>query len=520
MRKRDVDEATVSRWLSLAEDAAPVPHEWVRRHHLVGHLDAAGWSRKAGLWWLPPAGASNRVPTAVGETLFLDDGEPTGAEWDALCRRSPHIPWALWTAIRELRAEVLQEGGRSAVALLSPPGALATIRGTPVRLRGPLGGSSCVLRLGGRAGGALAPGETLEEQLGREALARVTTRRTVSGPTAVSSRQSTFEWSHPRADREADGPGYTPAADFKEALRIAGLLPQATRDADQAKLPERGAATPSGREVVAVATTEDRGAAVDRGVLPFAEGDEAALGSDDVVHVAAANWDDVMAVEVERARAWLDADPVLGRVCLLGPLSFRTYRTVQLRREQGYLTHRFALTAAGWWRLAYLAEQGVGGVERRRARLLGRATPGRRRELARGGDESAVATSAPAPMFSPRHLLLTQRLCLEYMRHGATPLGVEVSALGTAIQVETGYRPDALLVQRDGTVVWVEVNLRPASRLAREYHKYRFIERRHARDVCLRLGRPVVLHLTFGRSTRRISYRPGELYGTEVDEWR
>jgi hypothetical protein len=249
--------------------------------------------------------------------------------------------------------------------------------------------------------------------------------------------------------------------------------------------------------------------------------EEARERTRDLVHVAAANWDDVMAVEVERARRWLAGDAVLGRVCLLGPLSFRTYRAVQLRRDAGFLNDHFGLTLAGWWRLAYLAGQGVGRIERRRALVLGRATPRYRRQAHRAmpaGGNGATQESAEgrAGAFSARHLLLTQRACLDYMRAGATPLGIEFSALGDAIQGETGYRPDALLVQPDGTMVWVEVNLRPASRLARDYHKYRYIERRHARDVCLRLGRPVVLHLAFGRAIRRIHYRPGELYGVEV----
>lgn len=512
----DGDEGTLSRWLSLAEDAAPVPHEWVRRHRLVGHLVAAGWSRKAGLWWLPPPHVSGRSAATAGETLFLGEGEPTGAEWDALCRRSPHIPWALWMAIRALQADTSQEAGRPAVAVLSPPGALATVRGTAVRLRGPLGGSSRLLRLGGTADGALTPGETLEEQLGREASARVTARRVPGAAGAAARLQPAFEWGHAAVGQPADARQRTAvAAILGQPLHRAETVPLPTDDVDRAGLAESWSAAPPRREPVAAAIVGDPDS-IDLGVLPFAD-DDAFPAAEELVHVAAANWDDVMAVEVERARRWLDADPVLGRVCLLGPLSFRTYRTVQLRRDEGYLSHRFAMTAAGWWRLAYLAGQGVGGVERRRARVLGRATPSRRRELAHGRNPSAAATSAPTPMFSPRHLLLTQRLCLEYMRQGATPVGVEVSALGTAIQVETGFRPDALLVQRDGTLVWLEVNLRPASRLAREYHKYRYIERRHARDVCLRLGRPVLLHLTFGRSTRRIIYRPGELYGTEVD---
>jgi hypothetical protein len=542
-----------SRSLALAECAAPVPHEWARLRGIVGDLIADGWRRRDGLWWLP--GISGAETSTVSGTGFLvDDSDPGGAGWEAACRRARHLPWALWSALRALGADapVLCDGEHPPwspdVALMEPRGALATISGLVVRLRASSGRDGVLLRLGRASAAVMTPGETLEEQLAREAGARVT--RTSHRP--VDRRPVTTElglvWDAER-----------PRAHGPDGARLQGRPPAQT----VAPVPAFSFSGEPDHRVdaeaqPAVRTSRDRGAgdgrthstAVDAeptrrvpGLPPTRVGPDAAplldpseldddlaglLGGSgetpapELAYVAAANWDDVMAVEVERARRWLAADPVLGRVCLLGPLSFRTYRAVQLRRDAGFLGDAFGLTVAGWWRLAYLAAQGVGGIERRRARALGRATPRYRREARRTtrsvGSGAARCTAAPpAAAFSARHLLLTQRVCMDYMRSGATPLGVEFSALGDAIQAETGYRPDALLVQPDGAMVWVEVNLRPASRLARDYHKYRFIERRHARDVCLRLGRPVLLHLTFGRATRRVHYRPGELYGVESD---
>jgi hypothetical protein len=548
-------EGITSQWLTLAERAAPVPHEWARIHGLVGALMADRWQRRAGLWWLPGPPGADVTGRSSARSLVADE-EPSGSTWEAACRRSPHLPWGLWSAIRALGADGLSSDGQptrpaSEVALLVPHGALATIGDVVVRLRAPGGPGMVILRLGHLGTGAITPGETLEEQLAREAAARVTKtsyrqadRRLVATELALDwgdAQWGAATWTPPatwpgpvpdsateRASMPARGlpgepvhPGHSPAA--PDARRQASPR-QPTRHAARDPEPYRGRV----RQVVAqvepaaepAPTEDDLGDDLSE-LLAYDE-EEAQASARDLVHVAAANWDDVMAVEVERARQWLAGDGVLGRVCLLGPLSFRTHRAVQLRRDAGFLNDHFGLTVAGWWRLAYLAGQGVGRIERRRARVLGRATPRCRRQAHRaappGGNGTAQdAAAARTSAFSARHLLLTQRACLDYMRAGATPLGIEFSALGDAIQGETGYRPDALLVQPDGTMVWVEVNLRPASRLARDYHKYRYIERRHARDVCLRLGRPVVLHLAFGRTIRRIHYRPGELYGTEAD---
>jgi hypothetical protein len=223
-------------------------------------------------------------------------------------------------------------------------------------------------------------------------------------------------------------------------------------------------------------------------------------------------WEDLLRVEVRRAGGWLQADRTLGLSLLLGPLGRRTHWGVDERREEGYLDESQALTLAGLWRLAYLARQGIGWVERRRLQALVRATP-RRYRAAEGRPRSPRWLGAS---FSPTHLRETQRLCLELMEAGAVPLGVEWSLMGMAIQGLFGYRPDALLVAADGSLVWVEFNRRPIARDASTRAKYRHLEEGVLAHVCSRLGRNLRFILVAGGARRELLYSVRHLFPTEV----
>jgi hypothetical protein len=223
-------------------------------------------------------------------------------------------------------------------------------------------------------------------------------------------------------------------------------------------------------------------------------------------------WEDLLDVEVRRATGWLQADRTLGLSLLLGPLARRTHWGVDERREEGYLDENQALTLAGLWRVAYLASQGIGWVERRRAQALVRATP--RRYRAAGGRPRSPRWLGAS--FSPTHLRETQRLCLELMDSGAVPLGVEWSLMGMAIQGLFGYRPDALLVAADGSLVWVEFNRRPIGRDASTRAKYRHLEEGMLAHVCSRLGRNLRFILVAGGARRELLYTVRHLYPTEA----
>jgi len=189
-------------------------------------------------------------------------------------------------------------------------------------------------------------------------------------------------------------------------------------------------------------------------------------------------------LERERAARWLRADPSLGRVLLLGPLPVARGRWgTSLRHASGYLDADGGLSMAGWWRLAFLARQGVGPTECYRQRRL-------RDKKVR------------------RHLRLVQKICLRLMRdEGCIPLGVEFSAVEWVIKRETGVRADALLVGASGQLIWVEVMRRELRRSSGgQALKYRLLESTHLPYVADRLRRPVeyVLQVPSGTTTKEI----------------
>jgi hypothetical protein len=155
-------------------------------------------------------------------------------------------------------------------------------------------------------------------------------------------------------------------------------------------------------------------------------------------HTVGVSISTVLDLEVAHAQGWLDADPALGLIALCGPVSVERQGTIRRRRQAGYLDDGYQLTRAGWWRLAFLAGQGVGEVERYRARRLFRAG-------------------------KTTHLRKVQRLVLGYRQRGGIPLGVEISLTAQALATWLGIgRPDALvwLDEPAPTLVWIEVESR------------------------------------------------------------
>ena len=61
---------------------------------------------------------------------------------------------------------------------------------------------------------------------------------------------------------------------------------------------------------------------------------------------------ELLQLEVQRCKRWIEADQHLGAVALCGPASWRVYKDLRYQRDAGYLGPRNEMTAAGWWRLA------------------------------------------------------------------------------------------------------------------------------------------------------------------------
>jgi hypothetical protein len=180
--------------------------------------------------------------------------------------------------------------------------------------------------------------------------------------------------------------------------------------------------------------------------------------------------DQVMKIETTVAQGWLAADSVLGMSVLLG----RLYPelgvigpTLKRRRSGGYLDEEYALTAAGWWRLAYLAEQGVGEVEARRWRWL-QQTAGR-------------IDARTGKLGRYRHLQMTQRLAVKLMEErGLVPLGVEYSATAKLIALKSPHqmKADVLMVDpKDGHLIWGEVLRRYERELSWRSERSGFMDR-------------------------------------------
>lgn len=195
-------------------------------------------------------------------------------------------------------------------------------------------------------------------------------------------------------------------------------------------------------------------------------------------------------MEAQRALQWLAADVALGRTLVLGPGPVAANTTAGARRAGGFLRADGTLTMAGWWRLAFGAQQGIGSIECYRQERL--AEPRIR-----------------------RHLRMVQRLTEELMeQQNCVPLGSEYSATSIIVgRSFYNYRPDALLRGEDGELIWLEVMRRPIKREHRNLRfsgsrKYELLPTDVLPQLADRLERPVryVLQLPDG-TTQRV-FRP------------
>jgi hypothetical protein len=192
-------------------------------------------------------------------------------------------------------------------------------------------------------------------------------------------------------------------------------------------------------------------------------------------------------LEAARAERWAVADKALAEVLLLGPRPVRhDLSRLGARHRDGYIDDDGGLTIAGWWRLAFLAGQGVGPTECFRQERL--RVPRVR-----------------------RHLRLVQALCLaEMAEHGSIPLGAEYSATGIILGSSFhGVRADALLRDPDGSLVWVEVMRRELRRASgNALLKYKLLETDVLPQVADRLRRRVRFVLRLPSGTVRKEFRP------------
>lgn len=175
-------------------------------------------------------------------------------------------------------------------------------------------------------------------------------------------------------------------------------------------------------------------------------------------------------MEAQHVSNFLEADLPLGMVSTCGPLTPWMWRSLlQYRRKAGTLTKRWRMSKAGWWKLAYLSNQGIGQVELQRANMLSRM----------------AATQKDVPDLPKRrlrrnHLLATQKLTLKlFQEDGYIPLGIEHSATADWIRRIHRVRADALMVNPvDGRLVWVEILRRNEGRMSMD-RKARYARLRH-----------------------------------------
>lgn len=178
----------------------------------------------------------------------------------------------------------------------------------------------------------------------------------------------------------------------------------------------------------------------------------------------------ILNIEVRRAVGWIDANPVLGMTCLLGPLPRRAFTEAASMRKRGELNDFGGLTKMGWWRLASTANLGVGKAEAYRARKL---VPDTRTWY---------------------HMRQIQLFALrEWREHGWVPIGVEYSELGWELRrLAHRYRPDAMMVTPAGELVWFEYMRRRRSRLsAASAFKYIDLKRNYLPFLARTLHRPI-----------------------------
>lgn len=178
----------------------------------------------------------------------------------------------------------------------------------------------------------------------------------------------------------------------------------------------------------------------------------------------------ILQQELKRAKAWLSADEKLGMVCLLGPLPMIGHHGwLWKERERNLLLDGGRLSEDGCWKLTFLSKQGFGMTEKLRDRNL-------------------------ANTKNKKHLKIIQNICLNYYKNGeAIPLGVEYTSFGFyTAQIFHNYRADALLVDLDGNLIWLEVMRRELSRLSgNQRRKYELIGHDFLQPLCDYLNLPI-----------------------------
>jgi len=476
---------------ALLECLAPLPARWVDDHGL-GSL-VSGWVRRAGL--------------AYG---------PRPSAWQARCTRpdGQHLPWLLWSALRSLGMDD-PRCARLIVVSDDPARGLARFhRAHPaswVRRPCPADRSAeegerrpCPADQSATAGGTHDPLTVVLD------CPAVDPAGFVSAPSSCCARWAPLT----RAPRDP----VVRALAYSHTTR---LCLRRTRPGDilvRIGGSAAGVVTPGG-------TVEERaqqlGFPVGRRLrtwAPCPAGEERSGATAPVVPVSVASWPgrrwalpaaaallnpadpnstagrsesrvgEVVDAEAEHALRWLRVRRDLGLVALLGPLTHRLATCVMKGRADGSIGQDGLLTRAGWWRLAYGGGQGVGPVELRRAARLGAMVASRR-----------------------RHLRITQRICLRLMAAGAVPLGAEETVSGEVIAqvMPQRWRSDALLLDADGALVWVEVMLRAPNRLGeRSAPKYAVLERTFLPTLAEVLQRPVRLHTWLAGHERSLTFQP------------
>ena len=433
-----------SHYPSIVDIAAPVP-ECIAQSLGCGRvLRGYGWERSRGLWWPPgTAPPRGRAATERSEGRMLPplaDGVGDLTTHVGASRVKPHLPWIVWTALRAFGAD--GSGAKPDVQMTGRDGAIASVMGRDLHLwRCPEG--AVQMRLGTMVPDSLTPGPTLEEEI--EDTVGVTLYKKFSAARRQPTPSNELALIWPDEDEKWLAPRPTPT-----------------------EQPGATAQDVGGNEAALEGREEAPGSDAFGGDSDYAYASDPLLEvypwrADDV------NWVTVLEIELARAKRWIAADPVLGTIALMGPINSRRWQSVKSRQVEGYMNEYNCLTLAGWWKLAYLAEQGVGWVERQRARTLVIGSHLRQQELKVRRREQGRPSTRAGATFRPVHLRHVQDLCFELMKAGATPLGVEWSGLALAIQrwgqgFGQGYRPDALLVDEDGSLIWLEYNRRPISR--------------------------------------------------------
>ena len=403
----------------LVESLPVVPKSWVLRHGLGECLSRGrGWVLWRDLYW--HVGSKWELPFSSEREAVVGrgGGVPVApGSWQALCLRRAEVPWAAWVVVESLGIGESKARGDH-LPRVEPDATGRTVGlfdGRLVRW-GRTTPDSWVVRVGRGGPRVCVAGATLQEEL-LIATGKVLSVQSGRSPSSVAQRIV------------GEPPALLPPGMVAPPAHISPPDQDIWRGSP--KLPSLSMAHPRFRAVSRRRHT----------VAP-----QINIGK-------------VIELEVAHASGWLQADHWLGTVALCGPVALRAAgRTgLERRRAAGLLDDGYWLRRAGWWRLAFQSGQGVGEVERYRAKRLHR--------------------------FGKRtHLRRVQRLVLGYMDDGGVPLGVEISLTAQALATWLNVgRPDALvwLPGAVPTLVWVEVETRPI-RWAKESKLRKFDQLRAA----------------------------------------